>query len=328
MNLQQKLLSNSNIYLVVVQIVCTMLWFFPFAIGRGATDTVEINFLNTTLVRYSPFMASVVQYFFISILGTVITLTLTKLKFTPLHSRFFYYIFLFSFAITEYAQLFNTQSVSFLFLLLAFYQLLMMFQSEAVFRAANSMIFLGIATLFSIEFVWFIPIFLVAFILLRAFTKNTFAAAIFGLVSFAVIMFSVAYLTDNLPLITNYFAIGEKITFFNFGNLHIKTVDIFAGILFCFFTIYYLTICMIHRLEQNNIMRVYHATSILIFLCTIAIYLINSNHFLEITIPLLFLQAFFSTFYYNFRQTKFTNILLIVFLSLGVIYRMISLAIV
>ncbi len=326
MNLQQKLLSNSNIYLVVVQIVCTALWFFPFMIGQGATDMVEINFLNSTLVRYSPLTASVMQYFFISILGSAITLMLTKLKFTPLHSRFFYFIFLFSFAITDYAQLFNNQSISFLFLVVAFYQLLLMFQSEAVFRAANSMIFLGIATLFSIEFVWFFPVFWVAFAILRALTKNTFADSVFGLLTFGIILFAVAYLTDNLPLIIDYFDLEDKIKFFNFSNLQIKSVDIFAGVLFGIFTLYYLTVCIIHRLEQNNILRVYYSFSILIFFCTIVIYLLNSNHFIEITIPLLFLHAIFSTFYFNFRQTKFTNILLIVFLSLGAIYRMIWVA--
>ncbi len=323
MNLQQKLLSNSNIYLIVVQIVCTVLWFLPFMIGRGATDSVEINFLGETLLQYSPLTASIVQYFFVALLGIVITITLTKLKFTPLHSRFFYSIFFFSFSITEYAQLFNTQSVSFLFLLLAFYQLLMMFQSEAVFRAANSMVLLCIATLFSIEYVWFIPIFWIAFISLRAFTKNTFAASVFALATFAVILFSTAYITNNLPLIMDYFVISEKSKFLDFSNLQIKNVDIFGGILFSIFMLYYITVSFIHRLEQNHILRVYHAFSILIFCCTMAIYLINSNHFIEITTMLLFLNAFFGTYFYHFRQTKFSNILLIAFALLGTIYRMI-----
>lgn len=325
MNFQQKLLGFNNSTIVLIQLICTIFWFLPFVLNKEPQTSFSISFLGNTIFQYSPLTAAFIQYFFISIIGFVINNILKTLQIIPLNNLFFYCCFIFIFSITPQAQYFNTTSFSFFILLLALYYLLTMFQSEAVFKAFNCMFFLCIATLFNIEYVWIIPFFWMGFILLKAFTKNTFLASIFGLLTFIIALISIAYLTNNWNIIENYFAIGRKIDFLNFKYFSINYIEFFEYIYFFVFLIFYIIICFINRYEQNNILYIYYSFFIFFTIFLVFIYFINSNFYKEIWMPLLSLIAFFSTFYYNSKQTKFSNILLSIFVLLGICYRLVNL---
>jgi|GEM_PF-5513598 len=324
MNFQQKLLGFSNLTIVFVQLICTLLWFLPFFFNKEPNTTVSITFLGNSIIEYSSLTASLIQYVFVSSVGFIINFILEKLKLIPLHNRFFYICFLFVFSITSYAQFFNTTTVSFFLLLIALYNLLLMFQSEAVFRAFNSILLLCIATLFNIEYIWFIPLFWIAFIQLKAFTKNTFFATIFGIITFGVAVFLTAYITNTLTIVENYFTI-KSISFFDFNALNFSTFDIVSFIVFLLFLFYYISTCFVNRYKESNILYAYYSFFILLVFFVFILYIINSFFYKEICLPIISLMTFFATFYYNFKQNKYSNILLSIFFALGVLYRIIFL---
>lgn len=321
MNFQQKLLSFNNFTIIFVQIVCTFFWFMPFFFHKEPSDPISITFLGNNLIEYTPLVASLIQYFFVSIFGLIINSVLEKLKLIPLHNRFFYICFLFVFSITSYAQFFNTTTISFFLLLIALYNLLLMFQSEAVFRAFNSILLLCIATLFNIEYIWFIPFFWIAFIQLKAFTKNTFFASFFGIITFVVALFLIAYITNTLAFVENYFTTNINIRFFDLDALKYSIFDIVYYVIFLIFLFYYIGICFIVRYKQNNILYAYYSFFILLVFFIFVLYLINSIFYKEICLPIITLMVFFATFYYNFNQNKLSNILLSIFSALGILYR-------
>ena len=324
MKFQQQLLKFNYTTIVLIQIVCTLLWFLPFFFDKVPDNSVSISFLGKEIIEYKPLTATLIQYFFISIFGYIINFTLEKLKLIPLHNHFFYISFLFLCSVTSYAQLFNTTSISFFLLLIALHNLMKMFQSEAVFRAFNCMLFLSIAILFNIEYLWFIPFFWIAFIQLKAFTRNTFFASIFGLATSTVALVLTAYITDTLPIVENYFSM-IKIVYFDLENISIKSIDIIGYFIFIVFLFYYIFVCFVHRYEQSKNIYIYTFLSTIFVIFIIIFYIINSHLYREICLLLLLLTSVFSTFYYNLKQTKSSNILLLIFIGLGIFYRIIFL---
>lgn len=321
MKLQNYLLSSNNLYFLVVQLICTVVWFLPFCIGTNANNDVSIGILsNNFTVKMPALLASILQYCYITAVGLIINVKLQRTKFISVHNKSFYYIFISLFAVTHYAQHFNTESISFLILLLAIYQLLKMYQSESPFLAFNSTFLLTISAFFNFEYLWFIPFFWLLFIQLKAFTSKTFLASLFGITTVVLAVFLLAYINNTLPLIINYIETNSKITLFDIEQLQISTIDQIFGSIFFIYLVFYIVISYLIKKEQSNIFRTYYTFSVLLLLFTFIIYLAN-NSFLKIYQPLLFLMAFFSTFYYNFEKNKMSNYLLIGFLIVGLSYR-------
>jgi len=309
--------------IVIPVLIGCFLWTFPLFLPHknAALWTMQSTPCTTWLNQFiTPFrfFSTIIGFLFTLLISFLLVQLNTSFSFIRVRSLllFFFFIVLIGSNISLHS--FDFSQFGSIFLLLALWQLFSIYQQkQPVLETFNIGLFLALGSLFSIELLLFIPIFLIGTQRLNALTARTFLSTIIGIACPYILILGITYLVSNniRPYIELY------LSQFNFSiNLHFDYISI----------IYLLTLFLTGALSIFNLVNDPFSNKIKVsrmlgfisfgFIYCILLFVFKSNNISVIfTLGTIF-SAILYAHYYSLHSSIFVRILFGLQLTVCLIY--------
>ena len=311
---------------VLVCLLCLAIWFMPeWLTHHIGGESVPMLFMgHFELFALPQWLSHMVQLGVIVLVYYYVTRLFERLQIIPLRTLMPLFMGLFITACIGYLQYFNEATIAFVLFVISFGQLLHMYQHDQMVSGAFNIFFLmSVASLFELEYIYLLLLFLFGMIVLRSFSFKVLLASILGVLVAFMVTATFFYLFDNLEFLVDMWE-GHQVYDFSVWP-EIPRSEVIYGIVILIVTIIsivsYLVMSMNFKLNVRlNFVFLHWA-----FWLTLLLVVIFYQHFEALIYIPLFFMVLLLSLYFSANKSRFATILFLVLFLFSITYRIASL---
>lgn len=327
MQILKKILTPTLEWLIIPIILSAIIWFVPYLFGAAYSQpNYPFQLFGTfTWFTLSAGWAHFIQFFCQATIAIVLMRWCERWQLVLVRSAIPLVLGLFLMSIIPEVQFFDARMVALILFMLAVGDFLSMysFNGEKVASAFNIGFLVTCAGFFQQEYFYLVILFLVGMVIFSTFTLRTFVALLSGIMLPLFVFWSVLFLSDN---VTFLYEILSKTHIYNFnqGLSVLNSSFIFGGFLMVLFMISlfsYFSLSLNYKLHVRLNFFFINLTFVLTTIWTaLFFYKFETLLLVPVMFFILLLSFFFST-----NQSKFANIVFLIFIFAGLAYRVVNL---
>ncbi len=327
MPILKKILTPRLEWLIIPIIFSAIVWFVPYLFGAAYPQTnYPFQLFGTfTWFTLSAGWAHFIQFFCQIAIAIFLMRLCERWQLIPIRSAIPLVVGLFTMSTIAEIQFFDARMVALVLFLLAVEELFSMYSysGEKVSVPFNIGFLITSAAFFQQEYIFLLVVFLLGMIVFSTFTVRAFCALLSGTLLPLFVFWSILFLSDNISFLYEILS-KSHIHTFNQGLPILSSSVIFGAMLLLLFLISltsYFSVSLNFKLHTR---LNFFFINLAFILTTIWAGLFFYKFASLLIVPSMFLIVSVS-FFFSTNQSKFANILFIVFLVSGLAYRVLNL---
>ncbi len=236
LTLTKKLAEARAEIVILFTLVAAILWFVPeLTVHKELVKSVDFKFMGITLFSIPVMISRAISFVvWIVLLARMVPLS-EQMSLIPVRSMLPYVFGILCVSCVDVLHVFDERLVAFVLLVHSMRKLCEMYSMQylQMLEGFKMLLFVFIAALFKVEYVWMILLFVIGLNVYKVTSFKFILSALLSLGVVAWILWGIFWLADSVDILLAYFheAIDFKLDFFHWGALRYAKIGFAASLL-------------------------------------------------------------------------------------------------